>query len=92
MLAVPRCNMQADPAVSSRSLLDEIADTEALVAANDDMIMAVFRGTSEFGPDWATNLKLVPSPEPNEWGLNRADTALHSVSFFDFRENLGAGF
>ncbi|CAN0480582.1 unnamed protein product, partial [Scytosiphon promiscuus] len=37
-------------------MCDGVEDTEAFVAANDSMILVVFRGTSE-GADWVTNLK-----------------------------------
>ncbi|CAN0532113.1 unnamed protein product, partial [Scytosiphon promiscuus] len=36
-------------------LFDVIQDTEAFVVANDDVILVVFRGTSEL-TDWITNL------------------------------------
>lgn len=38
---------------------DMIQDTESFVAANDDVILVVFRGTSEI-LDWVTNLRGAP--------------------------------
>ena len=39
-------------------MCDDIEDTEAFVAANDNIILVVFRGTSE-GSDWITNLRCI---------------------------------
>lgn len=69
---------QADKAVSSRSLFDAIQDTEAFVAANDESIMVVFRGTSEL-TDWATNLSISRRRVPKEWGLVGEGCDVHEV-------------
>ncbi|CAN0519911.1 unnamed protein product, partial [Laminaria digitata] len=45
-----------------------IQDTEAFVAANDESIMVVFRGTQEM-TDWATNLNAMTRRVPADWGL-----------------------
>lgn len=37
------------------------------MAANDDIIMVVFRGTKEFA-DWAANLKASKRDCPSGWG------------------------
>lgn len=72
-------NPKADPAVSGESILDAIHDTEAFVAANDDMIVVVFRGTSEL-TDWATNLNVRTRKIPTDWRCGEEDCAVHQVS------------
>ena len=52
--------------------------TEAFVAANDDVIIAVFRG-SQGGRDWLTNLSILPRDVPQEWNLDTEDGDLHRV-------------
>lgn len=69
---------KADPAVSSAATFDAIEDTESFVAANDDMIMVVFRGTQE-ATDWVTNLDIVERPVPESWGLNDDSDDMHKV-------------
>ena len=59
---------QAPKTKSEKSLFDAVEDTEAFVAANDDMVMAVFRGTMEL-TDWTTNLDFLPTRVPESWGL-----------------------
>lgn len=54
--------------MSGKSILDAIQDTEAFVAANDDMIAVVFRGTKEL-TDWTTNLKFALRSVPDEWNV-----------------------
>ncbi|CAM9543452.1 unnamed protein product [Ectocarpus fasciculatus] len=66
----------ADPAVSGRSILDAIHDTEAFVTANDDMIVVVFRGTQEL-TDWTTNLNMGLRSARNEWKTDLEGCDLH---------------
>ncbi|CAM9387975.1 unnamed protein product [Hapterophycus canaliculatus] len=57
---------EADPEVSGASILDAIQDTEAFVAANDEVLLVVFRGTQEL-TDWTTNMRIVPRSAPRDW-------------------------
>ena len=59
-------------------MLDAIQDTEAFVAANDDVLLVVFRGTKEL-TDWTTNLKFGLRSAPEEWGIEEG-CDLHRVS------------
>ena len=59
-------------------MFDKIEDTEAFVVANDDMILVVFRGTSET-KDWLTNLKFATRRVPPEWGLDGEGCDIHEV-------------
>lgn len=70
---------KADRAISRASILDAIHDTEAFVAANDDMIVVVFRGTQE-ATDWVTNLNIVTRHIPEAWGLHDQDADVHEAS------------
>eukprot|EP00903_Cladosiphon_okamuranus_P009618 g9154.t1 len=67
---------EADDEVANASTFDAIHDTEAFVAANDEAIMAVFRG-SKGGRDWLTNLSILPRDIPQEWKLETEDGDLH---------------
>lgn len=71
-------SVQADDQVAAESTFDAIHDTEAFVAANDDVIMAVFRG-SQGGRDWLTNLSVLPRDVPQEWKLQAEDLEVHRV-------------
>ena len=71
-------SVQADDAVARESAFDTVHDTEAFVAANDDVIIAVFRG-SQGGRDWLTNLSILPRDVPQEWNLDTEDGDLHRV-------------
>lgn len=73
---------QADPAVSGESVLDAIQDTEAFVAANDQILLVVFRGTKEL-TDWTTNLKFILRSAPEAWGVEEG-CDLHRVSTLCF--------
>ncbi|CAM9380557.1 unnamed protein product, partial [Laminaria digitata] len=53
---------------ANKAYFDAIEETEAFVAANDDMIAVVFRGTKGVA-DWATNIKLSWRSCPAEWNL-----------------------
>eukprot|EP00904_Undaria_pinnatifida_P002282 jgi/Undpi1/12054/HiC_scaffold_4.g01753.m2 len=61
---------------SSERYFDAIQDTEAYVAANDDVIIAVFRGTSELS-DWATNIEIIPRRVDESWGLKGEGCDVH---------------
>ncbi|CAM9523218.1 unnamed protein product [Ascophyllum nodosum] len=63
---------------AQESLFDAIQDTEAFVAANDDMIAVVFRGTQEKS-DWVTNLKLVQRSCPIEWNPPTDEGGIHEA-------------
>lgn len=76
-----RLSVQADDEVANESTFDAIHDTEAFVAANDDVIIAVFRG-SKGGRDWLTNLSVLPRDVPEEWKLETADGDLHRVGAY----------
>ncbi|CAB1117639.1 unnamed protein product [Ectocarpus sp. CCAP 1310/34] len=67
---------EADPAVSGASIWDRIQDTEAFVAANDDVILVVFRGSSEL-TDWTTNFNLVRRLVPSDWLLDGLGCDVH---------------
>lgn len=78
-------------------MFDAIQDTEAFVAANDESIVLVFRGTSEL-TDWATNLNFTRRRVPKEWGLSGEGCDVHAVSMDDYaalnlkpRENVVVG-
>ena len=76
-----RCSLlKADKEVSNKSVFDAIQDTEAFVAANDESIMVVFRGTQEI-TDWATNLSFFPRQVSADWGLTGEGCDVHEVSF-----------
>lgn len=64
--------------MSGESVLDAIQDTEAFVAANDDILLLVFRGTKEL-TDWTTNLKLFPRPAPRGWHIQEEGCDMHRV-------------
>lgn len=64
--------------MSGRSVLDAVQDTEAFVAANDDALLVVFRGTKEL-TDWTTNLKFALRSAPGAWGIEEG-CDLHQVS------------
>ena len=81
---MPECSvccpfLKADNAVSGRSIFDAIQDTEAFLAADDESIMVVFRGTQEM-TDWATNLKFMTRRVPDDWGLVGEGCDVHEVS------------
>lgn len=57
-------------------IFDKLEDTECFVAANDEVLMLVFRGTSTLA-DWATDLKLTQIPPPASWGVQGG---IHKVS------------
>ncbi|CAN0311378.1 unnamed protein product [Pylaiella littoralis] len=59
-----------------KSSFDAIHDTEAFVAANDDMIVVVFRGTKEF-PDWVANLKAWARSCSKAWGFPDPTGGVH---------------
>lgn len=65
--------------ISRASLLDAIQDTEAFVAANDDMIVVAFRGTQET-TDWITNMDIVRRSAPEVWGLHDEYAEMHEAS------------
>lgn len=54
--------------ISEDSLFDEIEDTEGFVAADDDIVVVAFRGSSELS-DWVTDLKVVLTQAPAPWGV-----------------------
>lgn len=62
-------------------MFDAIQDTEAFVAANDDVILVVFRGTSEL-TDWVTNLSFRTRNIPSAWGFEE-DCDVHQVRFVE---------
>lgn len=55
-------------------------DTDAFVAASDDMIAVVFRGTMGIA-DWYTNAKVKPKKCPQEWGVPPPGGTVHTVRF-----------
>ena len=63
---------------ANKEYFDDIQDTEAFVAANDDMIAVVFRGTKEIA-DWATNLRVSLRRCPSEWNLPSSEGSMHEV-------------
>ncbi|CAN0366380.1 unnamed protein product [Pylaiella littoralis] len=56
---------------------DNVQDTDAYVAASDDIIAVVFRGTMGIY-DWYTNTMLKPKKCPSEWGVPSPGGAVHS--------------
>lgn len=62
---------------AATSVFDAIQDTEAYVAANDDMIVVVFRGTKE-ATDWTTNLKVATRECSSSWKVPGG--AIHEAS------------
>lgn len=80
--------------VSSASLKDAIHDTEAYVAADDEVLVVVFRGTTE-GSDWATNLNIRAVPVPDTWRVNtdrNINLRMHQVGGICPRRTLLDGF
>lgn len=76
------------PEVSRASLTDAIHDTEAFVAANDEVLLVVFRGTTE-GSDWATSLNVRTVPVPHTWRVNmdrNINLRMHQVGGICLRE------
>eukprot|EP00904_Undaria_pinnatifida_P002284 jgi/Undpi1/12056/HiC_scaffold_4.g01754.m1 len=59
---------EAPKDVSEKKLCDPTQDTEAYVAANEDVVLAVFRGTSE-AADWITNLEIIPRNVDDSWSF-----------------------
>lgn len=57
-------------------MFDAIQDTQAFVAANDDMIAVVFRGT-QGGPDWVANINVFMKDLSESWGFSSG--AAHEV-------------
>ncbi|CAN0092157.1 unnamed protein product, partial [Ectocarpus fasciculatus] len=78
---------------AKRSVFDNIEDTEAFVAANDDLIAVVFRGTKEM-TDWATNIDMNPRACAEVWGAPAAPGDVHEgfnegvESVWDVRGNM----
>lgn len=68
-----------------RSPFDEIHDTDAYIAANDNLIVVVFRGTMGVD-DWYTNAMLKPKPCPAEWGIPPPGGTVHTVRSVDLFE------
>lgn len=66
--------------MSGRSMLDAVHDTEAFVAANDVMLLVVFRGTFEL-TDWTTNLRMFPRRVPMGWNIKEQGCDLHMVRY-----------
>lgn len=58
------------------------------MVANDDMIMVVFRGTSEL-TDWATNLSFRTKNVSTEWGFEEQDCDVHRVRTILIGEFIG---
>ena len=63
---------------ANREYFDSVEDTEAFVAANDRMMVVVFRGTMEM-VDWATNLKITRRSCPSQWKLPGPGGNMHEV-------------
>lgn len=63
---------------------DAIHDTESFVAANDDIIAVVFRGTKTID-NWYTNFMLSPRKCPSEWGVPSPGGEVHQVGHCDGR-------
>lgn len=82
-LAENELEKKADPAVSGRSMLDAVHDTEAFVAANDSMLLVVFRGTFEL-TDWTTNLRMFPRRVPMGWNIKEQGCDLHMVIYSSY--------
>lgn len=61
---------------------DAIHDTEAFVAANDDIIAVVFRGTKTID-NWYTNFMLSTKTCPSEWGVPSPGGQVHQVGYCD---------
>lgn len=72
------CFVKAPKKASERSIFDAVEDTEAFVAADDDVVMAVFRGTMEL-TDWTTNLDFLPTRVAESWGLTGEGCDVHEV-------------
>ncbi len=64
--------------MTNRSVFNRFV-LKAYVAANDDMIAVVFRGTKE-APDWATNLNVRRRDVPESWGMQSG--VVHEVRGF----------
>lgn len=71
---------QSGPAGRGDSLLEiareRIQDTEGFIAANDDVLLLVFRGTSEL-IDWLTNFRGLPRVVPTTWNVEREGSSIH---------------
>lgn len=83
------CIFQKGGKAAQESAFDAIHDTEAFIAANDDIIAVVFRGTKEVS-DWATNLNLRTRDCPPEWvgaGILHEVRLLHVYYHSSLRAN-----
>ena len=76
LLLLPPLLLQAGKDADKR-IFDAVQDTESYVAANDEMIAVVFRGTKEV-PDWSTNLNVWRRDTPKSWGVP-PPAAVHQV-------------
>lgn len=72
------CSSKAPKDVSEKKLCDPTQDTEAYVAANEDVVLAVFRGTSE-AADWITNLEIIPRNVDDSWSFEGDGGFVHMV-------------
>eukprot|EP00904_Undaria_pinnatifida_P008931 jgi/Undpi1/5168/HiC_scaffold_19.g08519.m1 len=61
---------------ASKTYFDDIHETEAFIASNDDMIADVFRG-SNGSSDWITNFKISWRACPAEWNLPSPGGYIH---------------
>lgn len=71
--------MMAYQGQAPQKVLSTVHDTQAFVAANDDMIIVVFRGTKE-GVDWVTNLVYSHRECPETWGVPASECFVHEAS------------
>lgn len=71
--------IQADEELARAHYFDEMDDTEGFVAANDEAVVVVFRGTKE-AIDWSTNVRVLGRRVPETWCPNHTMSAeLHGV-------------
>lgn len=75
---VPPAEAKADKAFSNFSILGAVCETKAFVAANDDMIMVVFRGTRE-STDWAPAAHIHPRDPLGARGAHDQDAEVHKT-------------
>lgn len=78
LFRLPRLGFFKAGEEARKSGFDAIHDTQAFVAANDDMIAVVFRGTKE-AQDWFTNFASSQRDCPETWGVPIPGCTLHEA-------------
>lgn len=73
-------NQPSDEKVK-KALMDNVHDTEAYVAARDDLLIVAFRGTQQKA-DWVTSFSFSQTDAPDEWNLGTSKLEIHQARNF----------